>query len=72
MYILRSKYLLKDPDNVIDNGAVIIDDGGKIKFAGHSKDIDDFESYRLIDLGNSAIVPGFINTHTQIRNYNCC
>ena len=67
MYILRSKYLLKDPDNVIDNGAVIIDDGGKIKFAGHSKDIDNIESYRSIDLGNSAIVPGFINTHTHLE-----
>ncbi len=67
MYILRSKYLLKDPDNVINNGAVVIDDGGKIKFAGHVKDIDDFESYRTIDLGNSAIVPGFVNAHAHLE-----
>jgi len=67
MYILRSKYLLKDPDNVIDNGAVIIDDSGRIKFAGRSKDIDGLESCRTIDLGNSAIVPGFVNTHTHLE-----
>jgi cytosine/adenosine deaminase-related metal-dependent hydrolase len=67
MYILRSKYLLKDPDNVITNGAVVIDDAGKIKFVGQLKDIDDFESYRLIDLGNSAIVPGLVNTHTHLE-----
>ncbi len=66
MYILRSKYLLKDPDNVVDNGAVIIDDG-VIKFAGHYKDVDNFGSYQIIDLGNSAIVPGFINTHTHLE-----
>ena len=66
MYILRSKYLLKDPDNVVDNGAVIIDDG-VIKFAGHYKDIDNFGSYQTIDLGNSAIVPGFVNTHTHLE-----
>ena len=67
MYILRSKYLLKDPDNVIDNGAVIIDDSGRIKFAGQSKDIDGLESCRTIDLGDSEIVPGFVNTHTHLE-----
>ncbi len=67
MYILRSKYLLKDPNNVINNGAVIIDDGGKIKYAGQFKDIDGFNSCRTIDLGNSAIVPGFVNSHTHLE-----
>ena len=67
MYILKSKYLLKDPDNVINNGAVVIDDGGKIAFAGQFKDIDDVDSCRAIDLGNSAIIPGFVNTHTHLE-----
>ncbi len=67
MYILRSKYLLKDPDNVIDNGALLIDDVGKIKFAGQFKDIDDVDLCKTIDLGNSAIVPGLINTHTHLE-----
>ncbi|MGR3292395.1 MAG: amidohydrolase family protein [Candidatus Scalindua sp.] len=67
MYILRSKYLLKDPGDVIDNGAVVIDDGGKIKFAGQFEDIGDVDSCRTIDLGNSAIVPGFVNAHTHLE-----
>jgi aminodeoxyfutalosine deaminase len=66
MYILKSKYLLTDPYNVIDNGAVLID-GGKIKFAGRFGEINNHESYQVFDLGNSAIVPGFVNTHTHLE-----
>ena len=67
MYILKSKYLLKDPDNVINNGVVVIDDGGKIKFSGQVEDIDSFASCQTIDLGDSAIVPGFINAHAHLE-----
>ncbi len=66
MLLLKSKYLLKDPHSVIDNGAVLID-GGKIKFAGCANDINNHESYQIIDLGNSAIAPGFVNTHTHLE-----
>jgi len=65
MLLLRSKYLLTEPDTVIDNGAVLIDDG-KIKFAGRFKDIDEPSSYETVDLGNSAIIPGLINAHTHL------
>ncbi len=65
MFILKSKYLLTEPDTVIDNGAVLIDDG-KIKFAGRFKDIDRPSSYETVDLGNSAIIPGLINAHTHL------
>ncbi len=66
MLLLRSKYLLTEPDTVIDNGAVLIDDG-KIKFAGRFKDIDNPSSYETVDLGNSAIIPGLINAHTHLE-----
>lgn len=66
MLLLKSKYLLTDPYNVIENGVVLIDDG-KIKFAGSLEDIVKHESYRIIDLGNSAIVPGFVNAHTHLE-----
>ena len=66
MYILRSKYLLKDPYSVVENGAVLIDDD-KIKFAGRFDEINNHESCQIIDLGNSAIVPGFVNTHTHLE-----
>jgi aminodeoxyfutalosine deaminase len=66
MLLLRAKYLLTKPDTVIDNGAVLIDDG-KIKFAGRFTDVDKPESYEIIDLGNSAIVPGLVNAHTHLE-----
>ncbi|KKL94058.1 hypothetical protein LCGC14_1868480 [marine sediment metagenome] len=66
MLLLKSKYLLTEPDTVIDNGAVLIDDG-KIKFAGRFTDINKHDSHRIVDLGNSAIVPGLINTHTHLE-----
>ena len=65
MLLLKSRYLLKDPSTVIDDGAVLIDDG-KVKFAGCANDISNHESCQIIDLGNSAIVPGFVNTHTHL------
>ena len=69
MLLLRSKYLLKEPNTIIDNGAVIIENE-KIKFAGCFKDINNYESYEIIDLGNSAIVPGLINAHTHLELTN--
>ena len=65
MLLLKSRYLLKDPSTVIDDGAVLIDDG-KVKFAGCANDISSHESCQIVDLGNSAIVPGFVNTHTHL------
>ncbi len=66
MLLLKSKYLLKDPYSVIENGAVLVD-GGKIKFAGRFDEINNHESCQIIDLGNSVIVPGFVNTHTHLE-----
>lgn len=66
MLLLIAKHLLIEPDTIIDKGAVLID-GERIKFAGHYEDIDSPESYKIIDLGNSAIVPGLINAHTHLE-----
>ena len=65
MLLLKSRYLLKDPSTVIDDGAVLIDDR-KVKFAGCANDISNHESCQIIDLGNSVIMPGFVNTHTHL------
>jgi cytosine/adenosine deaminase-related metal-dependent hydrolase len=66
MLLLKSKYLLKDPHSVIENGTVLID-GGRIKFVGRFDEINNHEACQIIDLGNSAIVPGFVNTHTHLE-----
>ncbi|MFQ5963634.1 MAG: amidohydrolase family protein [Candidatus Scalinduaceae bacterium] len=69
MLVLKAKYLLTDPYNIIENGAVLIDDG-KITFAGCFKDVNKHDSNRIIDFANSAIVPGLINTHTHLELTN--
>lgn len=66
MNVLRSKYLLTEPHNVIENGAVLIDEG-KIRFAGNFESIHNPESYPIMDLGDSALVPGFVNAHTHLE-----
>jgi cytosine/adenosine deaminase-related metal-dependent hydrolase len=66
MYILRSNCLLKDPDTEIANGAILIADNGNIEFAGPFTSINNYESFRVIDLGNAVIAPGFVNTHTHL------
>ncbi len=67
MYILRSKYLLKNPETVISNGAVLIADNGKIEYAGPFTGINNYESFQVINLGNAVIIPGLVNTHTHLE-----
>ncbi|MCP4267972.1 MAG: amidohydrolase family protein [Candidatus Brocadiaceae bacterium] len=67
MYILRSKYLLKDPDTEIENGAVLISEDGNIEYAGPFTGIKNKESFQVVDLGNAVIAPGFVNTHTHLE-----
>ena len=66
MLILRAKYLLTEPDNVVENGAVLVD-GKKIVFAGCFKDVNKNTLCKIINLGNSAIAPGLINAHTHLE-----
>jgi len=67
MYVLRSHYLLKDPETVITNGAVLIADDGNIEYAGPFSGINNYESFQVINLGNAVITPGFVNTHTHLE-----
>ncbi len=67
MYILRSKYLLKDPETEIENGAVLISEDGNIEYAGPFTGINNYDSFQVIDLGNAVIAPGFVNTHTHLE-----
>ncbi|MDR4503243.1 MAG: amidohydrolase family protein [Candidatus Scalindua sp.] len=63
---LRAKYLLTNPNTVIENGAVIIRNS-RIAFAGSFSDIPGNQPHGMTDLGNSAIVPGLINAHTHLE-----
>lgn len=68
-FILRAQYLLTmdKNDEVIENGALVVEDG-KIKDIGEFSEIlKKYKDYSLPIYGNShsAVMPGFINTHTH-------
>lgn len=66
MIIIRAKYLITNPKNCIQNGAVAVQ-GTKIYRIGTCDDIrTDTETLKVIDLGNTALLPGLINTHTHL------
>ena len=69
MFVLRAKYLLTNPNTLINNGVVVVSND-KILFAGRFKDLNKQEACRIIDLGNSVITPGLINAHSHLELTN--
>lgn len=66
MLIIRSKYLIPNPEKCIENGAVAIK-GTRIHCVGTFDEIKTFTDIdKIIDLGNTAILPGLINIHTHL------
>ncbi|HHT9112273.1 MAG: amidohydrolase family protein [Planctomycetes bacterium] len=66
MIIVKAKYLITNPDNYIENGAVAIK-GTKIHHVGTFEEIKALTSVdKIIDLGNAVILPGLINIHTHL------
>ncbi len=66
MLIIRSKYLIPDLEKCIENGAVAVK-GTKIHCVGTFDEMKMLAGIeKIIDLGNAAILPGLINTHTHL------
>lgn len=66
MIIIKAKYLVPYPETCIENGAVAIK-GSKICRVGAFEEIKRLERFeKIIDLGNSVLLPGLINTHTHL------
>src|SRR3989339_617637 len=66
MIIVKAKYLIPNPDNCIENGAVAIK-GTKIHRVGTFDEIKTLANVdKIIDLGNAVILPGLINIHTHL------
>ncbi|GAQ93978.1 5-methylthioadenosine/S-adenosylhomocysteine deaminase [Thermodesulfovibrio aggregans] len=69
VFIVRGKYLItmNKKDEIIENGAVVVEDG-KIKDIGEFTEIlKKYKDSSIPVYGNShsALMPGFINTHTH-------
>ncbi|TVL99186.1 MAG: hypothetical protein CV087_18960 [Candidatus Brocadia sp. WS118] len=66
MVIVKARYLIPDPEQCIENGAVAIN-GAKIHRVGTFDEIKAWsDNNTLVDLGNAVILPGFINIHTHL------
>ncbi len=66
MFIIRSKYLIPNPERCIENGAVAIN-GTMIHRVGTFEEIRSLAGIeKIIDLGNAVILPGLINIHTHL------
>ncbi|HHT9130470.1 MAG TPA: amidohydrolase family protein, partial [Candidatus Brocadiaceae bacterium] len=66
MIIIRAKYLIPNPEDYIENGAVAIK-GTRIHRVGRFAEVKILPDIgKIIDLGNAVILPGLINTHTHL------
>lgn len=66
MIIVKAKYLLPNPEDCIENGAVAVE-GTTICRVGTFEEIQALAGIdKIIDLGNAAILPGIINIHTHL------
>ena len=66
MIIVKAKYLITNPENFTENGAVAVK-GTKIHRVGTFDEIRTLADIdKIIDLGNAVILPGLINMHTHL------
>jgi len=66
MIIVKAKYLIPNPENCIENGAVAIK-GTKIHCVGTFDEIKALANIdKIIDLGNAVTLPGLINIHNHL------
>jgi len=63
--IYKAKYLLLPEDEILENGEVLVNDGLiQAVGTGFSRL---YPSERGIDLGESALMPGFVNAHSHVE-----
>lgn len=66
MVVVKAKYLIQNPDNCIENGAIAVE-GTEICRVGTFDEIKTLANIdKIIDLGNAVILPGLINIHTHL------
>ncbi|MGC8938123.1 MAG: amidohydrolase family protein, partial [Thermodesulfovibrio sp.] len=69
MFIVRAQYLItmNKKDEVIENGAVVVEDGTIKDIAAFTEILKKYKDPSIPIYGNShsALMPGFINTHTH-------
>ncbi|MBV9215547.1 MAG: amidohydrolase family protein [Acidobacteria bacterium] len=68
MRILAASFVLPITSPPVADGAIAIDDGGRIVDVGtRDRLISNYPGTALEDLGNAAILPGFVNCHSHLE-----
>lgn len=67
MQRLRAAWVLPVDQPPIADGAVLLDDGGRIAAVGADAIVPRPDSARETDLGAVALLPGLVNTHTHLE-----
>ena len=69
--LLKGKYVVtvNDKDEVIENGGVLVSDG-IIKEIGKAQELENkYKDVKMLDEGESIIMPGLVNAHTHAHFY---
>jgi cytosine/adenosine deaminase-related metal-dependent hydrolase len=59
-----ARWLLLDSGEILENGAIAVE-GNLITGVGHRSKVKRSDSDRIVNLGESFVLPGFINLHTK-------
>jgi cytosine/adenosine deaminase-related metal-dependent hydrolase len=65
--IHKAKYILAEPDLILQNGAVHVSDHGRISRVERWTGSEALGHNQIVDWGNAAIMPGFINCHAHLE-----
>jgi cytosine/adenosine deaminase-related metal-dependent hydrolase len=65
--IHRAKYVLPEPDLLLQNGAVYVSGAGRILRVEHWNGPPANMRHRLKDWGSAVLMPGFVNCHAHIE-----
>lgn len=63
--LYTARYLLSTARNIIENGALLVDDARITSVAPHDELKHQHPHVPVTDYGESVITPGFVNTHTH-------
>ena len=65
--VYRADWVLPVAAPPFREGAVLVDDGGRIAAVGHRAVIDPPEGAEVVELGEAALLPGLVNVHTHLE-----